>query len=168
MEFARNITDGLKGLFSNTNTVLTKTEAEDQNAHGDYKDENDSMEKRSRSCSVDSGFGDELADREDYSNNSNNNNNSNGFAEEAVISLEEVSEHNSPEDGWVVVGNYVYDVTHYLHKVSEEMIFEYNDLFPCSRCSTLVVWRCWASTSATTPPWPSGRASPKTNCLRID
>ena len=112
MEFARNITDGLKGLFSHS--VLTK--AEDQIAHGekDYEDENDSMEKRSRSCSVDSGFGDELAEREDYSNS---NNNSNRFAEDAVISLEEVSEHNSPEDGWVVVGNYVYDVTHYLNKV---------------------------------------------------
>ena len=112
MELARNITDGLKGLFSNTNTVLTKTEAEVKIAYGekDYEDENESMEKRSRSCSVDSGFGDELAEREDNSN-------SNGFAEEAVISLEEVSEHNSPEDGWVVVGNYVYDVTHYLNKV---------------------------------------------------
>ena len=62
MELARNLTDGLKGLFSHS-VVLTKTE--EQTAHGekDYEDENDSMEKRSRSCCVDSGFGDELGDR---------------------------------------------------------------------------------------------------------
>ena len=81
MELARNLTDGLKGLFSHS--VLTKTEELIGNAEKDYEDENDSIEKRSRSCSVDSGFGDELAERED--NNNNNNNNSN---EEAVISFE--------------------------------------------------------------------------------
>ena len=115
MELARNLTDGLKGLFSHS--VLTKTEEQIGKGEKDYEDENDSIEKRSRSCSVDSGFGDELAERGD-NNSSSNNNNSDGFGEDAVISLEEVSEHNSPEDGWVVVGNYVYDVTHYLHKVS--------------------------------------------------
>ena len=112
MELARNITDGLKGLFSHS--VLTKTEEHIGKGEKDYEDGNDSIEKRSRSCSVDSGFGDELAEREDNNNNNSSNSNSN---EEAVISLEEVSEHNSPEDGWVVVGNNVYDVTHYLHKV---------------------------------------------------
>ena len=122
MELARNLTDGLKGLFSHS--VLTKTEEQIGKGEKDYEDENDSIEKRSRSCSVDSGFGDELAEGEDYSNN---NNNSNGLAEDAVISFEEVSEHNSPEDGWVVVGNYVYDVTHYLHKVSQEIIFVNNN-----------------------------------------
>ena len=117
MELARNLTDGLKGLFSHS--VLTKTEEKIGKGEKDYEDENDSIEKISRSCSVDSGFGDELAEREDNNNNNNNNNNSSNSNsnEEAVISLEEVSEHNSPEDGWVVVGNYVYDVTHYLHKV---------------------------------------------------
>ena len=122
MELARNLTDGLKGLFSHS--LLTKTEEQIGKGEKDYEDENDSIEKRSRSCSVDSGFGDEFAESED---SNSNNNNSDGFAEDAVISFEEVSEHNSPEDGWVVVGNYVYDVTHYLHKVSQEIIFVNNN-----------------------------------------
>ena len=122
MEITRNITSGLVEIFSNicissetfnyTNVTNNETNAENI--------KEDIFEKRLRSDSVDSGFGDD--DVHDV--NDVDVSNDEEFTE---ICLEEVMLHDNLDDAWIVLFDKVYDVTDYLtkHPGGEEVIFEY-------------------------------------------
>ena len=114
MEFLRRFSEGIIETFTGPDRECDNTEELDNESFTD-----DVQEMRNRSCSVDSGFYDDIAiDDAVYDE-----------ADEVFISLDEVMLHNTPDDAWIAVYDSIYDITNYIedgvHPGGEDVLLEY-------------------------------------------
>ena len=112
MDISKWLKDGFVDIVSN----IVKDKLSENEDIEDVIEDKDIIEKRNRSDSVDSGFAEDDDDIVDED------------CEDTVISLDEVLDHDTRDDAWIVIYDKVYDITNYFDKIhpgGEDVIVEY-------------------------------------------